>query len=57
VACSSFIFLKSFDYISANFLINIGKVVEYDSPVKLLKDNSSSFSKLVMEFLRRSIQE
>eukprot|EP00258_Populus_trichocarpa_P046275 XP_024462294.1 putative ABC transporter C family member 15 isoform X2 [Populus trichocarpa] len=34
-----------------------GKVVEYDSPVKLLKDNSSSFSKLVIEFLRRSIQE
>ncbi|KAJ6430331.1 hypothetical protein OIU84_021685 [Salix udensis] len=38
-------------------VLDDGKVVEYDSPVKLLKDSSSSFSKLVIEFLRRSIQE
>ncbi|KAK1576490.1 hypothetical protein Q3G72_014357 [Acer saccharum] len=31
-----------------------GKIVEYDSPGKLLEDNTSSFSKLVTEFLRRS---
>ncbi|XP_019168072.1 PREDICTED: putative ABC transporter C family member 15 [Ipomoea nil] len=31
-----------------------GKVVEYDSPAKLLKDKSSEFSNLVMEFLQRS---
>ncbi|CAL5338635.1 unnamed protein product [Camellia sinensis] len=30
------------------------KVVEYDSPTELLKNNSSAFSKLVMEFKRRS---
>ncbi|KAJ6323984.1 hypothetical protein OIU76_011313 [Salix suchowensis] len=38
-------------------VLDDGKVVEYDSPVKLLEDNSSSFSKLVVEFLRRSVQE
>ncbi|KAG5222387.1 ABC transporter family member [Salix suchowensis] len=38
-------------------VLDDGKVVEYDSPVKLLKGSSSSFSKLVIEFLRRSIQE
>ncbi|KAG6757221.1 hypothetical protein POTOM_037526 [Populus tomentosa] len=38
-------------------VLDDGKVVEYDSPVKLLEDNSSSFSKLVKEFLRRSMQE
>ncbi|CAK7332377.1 unnamed protein product [Dovyalis caffra] len=38
-------------------VLDDGKVVEYDSPVKLLEDNSSSFSKLVMEFWRRSKQE
>ncbi|KAM7484114.1 hypothetical protein LguiA_000123 [Lonicera macranthoides] len=31
-----------------------GKVVEYKSPAELLQDSSSAFSKLVMEFLRRS---
>ncbi|GFS29526.1 multidrug resistance-associated protein 9 [Actinidia rufa] len=31
-----------------------GKIVEYDSPNELLKNNSSAFSKLVTEFLRRS---
>lgn len=31
-----------------------GNVVEYNSPAQLLKDKSSSFSKLVAEFLRRS---
>lgn len=46
-----------FEYIAANVLVTVGKVVEYDSPVKLLEDNSSSFSKLVKEFLRRSMQE
>ncbi|EXB82409.1 ABC transporter C family member 3 [Morus notabilis] len=35
-------------------VLDDGKVVEYDSPPRLLKDNSSSFSKLVAEFLRRS---
>lgn len=34
--------------------LNTGKVLEYDSPAQLLKDNSSAFSNLVMEFLRRS---
>lgn len=38
-------------------VLDDGKVVEYDSPVKLLEDNSSSFSKMVKEFLRRSMQE
>ncbi|KAL2547171.1 ABC transporter C family member 3 [Forsythia ovata] len=31
-----------------------GKVLEYDSPAQLLRDSSSAFSSLVMEFLRRS---
>ncbi|XP_028063439.1 uncharacterized protein LOC114266723 [Camellia sinensis] len=31
-----------------------GKVVEYDSPTELLKNSSSAFSKLVMQFMRRS---
>ena len=35
-------------------VLDEGKVAEYDSPAKLLKSNSSSFSKLVAEFLRRS---
>ncbi|KAG8641655.1 putative ABC transporter C family member 15 isoform X2 [Manihot esculenta] len=35
-------------------VLDEGKVVEYDSPVQLRKDNSSSFSKLVTEFSRRS---
>jgi hypothetical protein len=43
-----------FELISADILLNTGKVAEYDSPAQLLEDNSSSFSKLVTEFLRRS---
>ncbi|KAJ9169381.1 hypothetical protein P3X46_017584 [Hevea brasiliensis] len=35
-------------------VLDEGKVVEYDSPEQLRKDNSSSFSKLVAEFSRRS---
>ncbi|XXG45091.1 hypothetical protein AAC387_Pa02g0264 [Persea americana] len=35
-------------------VLDEGKVLEYDSPSELLKDESSAFSKLVMEFLRRS---
>ncbi|WCJ38679.1 ABC transporter C family member 3 [Euphorbia peplus] len=35
-------------------VLDEGKVIEFDSPGKLLKDNSSAFSKLVAEFLRRS---
>ncbi|XP_050205801.1 putative ABC transporter C family member 15 isoform X2 [Mercurialis annua] len=35
-------------------VLDQGKVIEFDSPQELLKDNSSSFSKLVSEFLRRS---
>ncbi|KAK4841988.1 hypothetical protein QYF36_013851 [Acer negundo] len=35
-------------------VLDEGKIVEYDSPGKLLEDNTSSFSKLVTEFLRRS---
>ncbi|KAF3945234.1 hypothetical protein CMV_028379 [Castanea mollissima] len=35
-------------------VLDEGKIVEYDSPAQLLKDKSSSFSKLVAEFLRRS---
>ncbi|XP_021899667.1 putative ABC transporter C family member 15 [Carica papaya] len=35
-------------------VLDEGKVVEYESPRKLLEDNCSSFSKLVAEFLRRS---
>ncbi|KAB1207771.1 ABC transporter C family member 3 [Morella rubra] len=37
-------------------VLDEGNVVEYDSPAKLLADSSSSFSKLVSEFLRRSSQ-
>ncbi|PIA51369.1 hypothetical protein AQUCO_01100295v1 [Aquilegia coerulea] len=35
-------------------VLDEGTVVEYDSPVELLKDKSSAFSKLVLEFQRRS---
>ncbi|KAI7998262.1 ABC transporter C family member 3 [Camellia lanceoleosa] len=35
-------------------VLDEGKVVEYDSPTELLKNSSSAFSKLVMEFKRRS---
>lgn len=35
-------------------VLDEGKVLEYDSPAQLLEDNSSAFSNLVMEFLRRS---
>ncbi|XP_038694117.1 putative ABC transporter C family member 15 isoform X2 [Tripterygium wilfordii] len=35
-------------------VLDEGKVVEYNSPLQLLDDSSSSFSKLVAEFLRRS---
>ncbi|PIA51395.1 hypothetical protein AQUCO_01100312v1 [Aquilegia coerulea] len=35
-------------------VLDEGNIVEYDSPMELLKDNSSAFSKLVMEFRRRS---
>ncbi|KAJ4710913.1 ABC transporter C family member 3 [Melia azedarach] len=35
-------------------VLDEGKILEYDSPGKLLEDKSSSFSKLVAEFLRRS---
>lgn len=38
-------------------VLDQGKVVEYDSPTQLLEDKSSAFSKLVMEFLRRSSKE
>ncbi|KAL3501061.1 hypothetical protein ACH5RR_035510 [Cinchona calisaya] len=33
-----------------------GTVIEYDAPTQLLDDNSSAFSNLVTEFLRRSFQ-
>lgn len=35
-------------------VLDEGKVVEFDRPGKLLEDSSSSFSRLVAEFLRRS---
>ncbi|TXG56117.1 hypothetical protein EZV62_017430 [Acer yangbiense] len=35
-------------------VLDEGKIIEYDLPGKLLEDNTSSFSKLVTEFLRRS---
>ncbi|KAF5201130.1 ABC transporter ATP-binding protein/permease VMR1 [Thalictrum thalictroides] len=35
-------------------VLDEGNIVEYDSPNELLKDKSSAFSKLVMEFLKRS---
>ncbi|PRQ40004.1 putative xenobiotic-transporting ATPase [Rosa chinensis] len=35
-------------------VLDEGRIVEYNSPARLMKDNSSSFSKLVAEFLRRS---
>lgn len=31
-----------------------GKILEFDSPENLLRDESSAFSKLVMEFVGRS---
>ncbi|XP_028951948.2 putative ABC transporter C family member 15 [Malus sylvestris] len=35
-------------------VLDEGKVLEYDSPARLLEDSSSAFSKLVAEFLGRS---
>ncbi|KAJ4960029.1 hypothetical protein NE237_019939 [Protea cynaroides] len=35
-------------------VLDEGKVLEYDSPTQLLRDNTSAFSKLVTEFLKRS---
>ncbi|KAL5997364.1 putative ABC transporter C member 15 [Asimina triloba] len=35
-------------------VLDEGKIIEYDSPAQLLKNESSAFSKLVMEFLKRS---
>ncbi|KAG6518918.1 putative ABC transporter C family member 15 [Zingiber officinale] len=35
-------------------VLDEGKILEFDSPQDLLKDESSAFSKLVMEFLGRS---
>ncbi|KAG6601577.1 ABC transporter C family member 3, partial [Cucurbita argyrosperma subsp. sororia] len=35
-------------------VLDEGKVIEYDSPSRLLENSSSMFSKLVAEFLRRS---
>nr|GLL49557.1 putative ABC transporter C family member 15 isoform X2 [Ipomoea trifida] len=35
-------------------VLDDGKVLEYDSPTRLLEDDSSAFSNLVREFLRRS---
>ncbi|KAL5175229.1 ABC transporter C family member 3 [Glycine soja] len=37
-------------------VLDEGTIVEYDEPAQLLQNNSSSFSKLVSEFLRRSSQ-
>lgn len=37
-----------------DILFDTGKIVEYDSPARLLEDDSSEFSNLVREFLRRS---
>jgi ABC-type multidrug transport system fused ATPase/permease subunit len=37
-------------------VLNEGTIAEYDKPSQLLQDSSSSFSKLVSEFLRRSSQ-
>ncbi|XP_008222083.1 PREDICTED: putative ABC transporter C family member 15 [Prunus mume] len=34
-------------------VLDEGRVLEYDSPARLLEDSSSAFSKLVAEFLRR----
>lgn len=31
-----------------------GRILEYDSPNNLLRDESSAFSKLVMEFVGRT---
>ncbi|KAI3816745.1 hypothetical protein L1987_16449 [Smallanthus sonchifolius] len=36
-------------------VLDQGKVAEYDSPARLQRDGSSAFSKLVNEFLRRSL--
>ncbi|KAJ1401992.1 P-loop containing nucleoside triphosphate hydrolase [Sesbania bispinosa] len=38
-------------------VLDEGRIVEYDQPSQLLQNNSSSFSKLVSEFLRRSSQK
>ncbi|XP_064934555.1 putative ABC transporter C family member 15 isoform X2 [Musa acuminata AAA Group] len=35
-------------------LVDAGKIVEFSSPQKLMRDESSAFSRLVMEFLGRS---
>ncbi|KAF9600270.1 hypothetical protein IFM89_005856, partial [Coptis chinensis] len=38
-------------------VLDEGKILEYDSPSELLKDYSSAFSNLVMEFLKRSSRD
>ncbi|QCD83409.1 putative ABC transporter C family member 15 [Vigna unguiculata] len=38
-------------------VLDEGTIAEYDDPTKLLQNSSSSFSKLVSEFLRRSSQK
>ncbi|GAB4840563.1 hypothetical protein Ancab_021333 [Ancistrocladus abbreviatus] len=35
-------------------VLDEGRIIEYDSPAELLKNSHSAFSKLVMEFLKRS---
>ncbi|CAA6668102.1 unnamed protein product [Spirodela intermedia] len=35
-------------------VLDEGRIMEYDTPIALLEDRGSDFSKLVMEFLRRS---
>ncbi|GAB2220422.1 hypothetical protein Droror1_Dr00008072 [Drosera rotundifolia] len=35
-------------------VLDEGKIIEYDSPSELLKNNQSGFSKLVMEYMKRS---
>lgn len=35
-------------------VLDQGKIIEYDSPSELLRDGSSAFSKLVMEYMNRS---
>ncbi|KAK4265003.1 hypothetical protein QN277_026111 [Acacia crassicarpa] len=37
-------------------VLDEGRIAEFDQPAKLLENNSSSFSKLVSEFLRRSTE-
>lgn len=51
-----FVILTFCIFLTSNrIMVTIGEIAEYDSPQRLQHDGSSAFSKLVNEFLRRSL--